>query len=296
MNREQLLEKWGKPVPVLDHGFIQLVDVMGDDRAVLQAARTSTNASSKGDEADRKLLRYLFRHKHATPFEACNIKVIVKLPIFVERQWVRHRASWLNEVSARYTQLPEEFYVPDPAVRPMAQSKSNKQGSEGGLEPEVVDDFIQTLRAKSEHQYVNYSNAVGQGVAKEVSRLHMTVNQYTKKVWGSSLRMLLHFLGLRKHAHAQWEIRQYADVLFEMVQDWCPWTCEAFEDYELGAHTFSRMEMEALRELVGALNAFTSSRGTKNVRNVLVEGGFDQFGIETTRERKAFLDALGVSK
>lgn len=284
------LQRWATPTKVLDHGSITLMDIMGDDAdaAVLQAARTSTGASSKSPEDNRRLLRYLFRHRHATPFEACQIKIHVKLPIFVERQWVRHRASGLNEASARYSILPDEQYIPDPSVRPMAQSRSNKQGSEDG----DVDAraFVDTLREYSQDQYQQYLNEADAGIAKEVARLHMTVGQYTEKVWWCNLRMLLHFLGLRKHPHAQWEIRQYADVIWNIVEDWAPWTAEAFRDYELEAHTFSRQEMELLRAWLTHPDAFVAGAPTALGRRSMA----DEHDLGTPRERKAFWAALGL--
>lgn len=298
MNREELLAKWGEPVQVLDHGVVQLLDVMGGDQAVLQAARTSTSAASKGSEADRKLIRYLMRHRHATPFEACNIKLYVKLPIFAERQWVRHRAAWLNEVSARYTQLPEEVYVPDPAVRPMAQSKANRQGSAGGLGEAVESHFCVSLEASSLDAFGNYQLALDDGVAKEIARCFLPVNTYTAKVWGTSLRMALHFLGLRADPHAQWEIRQYAAVICDILQDWVPWTYEAFCDYQLNAHTFSAQEMGALQEVVSEWMTHEYGEGWQIECPEAARSGLGRllgrFDVETKRERAAFLRALGL--
>lgn len=303
MNREELLAAFAEPIPVLDHGFVELLDVMGDDMAILQAARTSTRreASSGNPTADRNLLRYLFRHDHATPFESCRVKLRVKLPIFVERQWVRHRASGLNEVSARYTQLPCEFYVPDVTQRPMAQSTTNRQGSEvGTLTDWQVNTFVQRLTHTCTEAYREYEAAVAAGVALEIARAMLPVNFYTLKVWWCDLRMLLHFLALRMDPHAQWEIRQYADAVARLVEPWVPWTWEAFVDYRLEAVTFSRQEMAVLRGVVRGL-VFSEQVRAAGARNwpqerVFSERDFwrDLFPADLTqRERKAFLSALG---
>jgi thymidylate synthase (FAD) len=284
MTREELLAKYSEPIPVLDHGFIQLIDVMGDDAAVLQAARTSTNAESKGPHADRRLLRYLFKHRHATPFEAANIKVLVRLPIFVERQWVRHRASWLNEVSARYTTLPEEYYIPE-TERVQRQSRRNKQGSADPLPVDQANHIRSNMDAVSRDAFKHYGWVNEQGVAKELARINLPVSTYTQKVWGTSLRMLLHFLGLRQDPHAQWEIRQYANVLADILEDWTPWTAEAFLDYQLEAKTFSRMEMLILREMVEDFDA----EYIEYIKNRADEEGM------TPREKREFLTALRLA-
>lgn len=302
MNREELLAAFAEPIPVLDHGFVELLDVMGDDMAVLQAARTSTRreASSGNPTADRNLLRYLFRHEHATPFESCRVKLRVKLPIFVERQWVRHRASGLNEVSARYTQLPCEFYVPDVAKRPMAQSTRNKQGSEvGALTDWQVNTFVQRLKHTCTEAYREYEAAIAAGVALEIARAGLPVNFYTLKVWWCDLRMLLHFLGLRMDPHAQWEIRQYTDPLATMLQAWVPWTWEAFVDYRLEAVTFSRQEVAVLRRIAAMWQenereCLYAEHGRDVPERTLWRDEFIEHAPDLTqRERKAFLAALG---
>ena len=289
LSREALLDKWNKQIPVLDHGFIRLVDVMGSptaDLAVLEAARTSTAAESKGAEADRNLIRYLMRNKHATPFEACNIKLHVKLPIFVERQWVRHRASWLNEMSARYQPLPAEYYVPD-ASRVQLQSTDNRQGSGDAASDLVVSTYLDTMAADQKQGHRHYQAHLEDGISREIARIHLPLGTYTEKIWGTSLRMLLHFLGLRKHPHAQWEIRQYADVIWQIVEDWAPLTAEAFEDYTLGSHTFSRQEMDALRDILEAIPGGP-------VKPVVRKALASQFNLGSVRERKAFWSALGL--
>ena len=289
MNREALLEKWNTKTPVLDHGFIRLADVMGSptaDLAVLEAARTSTAAESKGEEADRSLIRYLLRNKHATPFEAAVIKLHVKLPIFVERQWVRHRASGHNEVSARYQPLPSEYYVPS-AERVQLQSTDNRQGSGGEAPSETVEAFRESMWTGQRIMHEHYQDYLDSGISREIARIHLPVGTYTEKVWWCNLRMLLHFLGLRKHEHAQWEIRQYADVIWDIVTDWAPMTAEAFEDYTLGAHTFSRQEMACLKEVMRDGSDGTGPP-TPRGRKALA----DKHNLGSLRERKAFWKAL----
>lgn len=244
------LEAFTAPRRVLDHGFVQLLDVMGDDRAIEEAARVSYDAggSSRRTSDTRGLIRYLMRHRHTSPFEMCELKLRVKLPIFVERQWVRHRTASLNEVSARYSVLPEEFYVPEPE-QVCHQSKTNKQGR-----AEPIDDparFRDVLAGQSRAAFEDYRTAIdGYDIARETARIGLPLGTYTEKVWKIDAHNLLHFLSLRLHPHAQFEIRAYAEAIAEIVKVWLPLTWEAFEDYRLGAVTFSRAEVEALRTLV----------------------------------------------
>lgn len=316
------LTKWSTPTPVLDHGSITLLDVMGDhaDVAVLQAARTSTGsgmaehkvkeldesgggyctvcngyvaiATTQCRAANRNLIRYLLRNHHATPFEAAQFKVHVVLPIFVERQWARHCAAGFNEVSARYTQLPKEWYIPT-RERVQAQSTDNRQGSGGALHVDVVDAFRKGLNNNCRESYGRYEAALAAGVTRELARLELHVNHYTEKVWWVNLRMLLHLLALRKHEHAQWEIRQYADAMWLMVKDWAPWTAEAFEDYTLGAHTFSRQEMALLREMMNS-HRIASIGDTDRLVKMYQKQRADVHDLGTIRERKAFWKTLGL--
>ncbi len=308
------LDHFRDPTKVLDHGSVTLLDIMGDDDdAILQAARTSTGAGTskhkfEGEsllctvckehpqdvggrcvEGDRGLIRYLYRNRHATPFESCRIKLHVRLPIFVERQWVRHRTAGLNEMSARYKALPEEFYIPDPSVRPMAQAKSNRQGSEGGLSDMAAEVFEFNLRTCSENAFASYREALDAGVAKEIARLFLPVNVYTEKVWWCDLRNLLGFLSLRLDPHAQWEIRMYAEVIWKMVQEWVPFTASAFEDYTLGSKSFSAKEVAVLRDAIGAQSCGDPVEDLDRWRAIL-----DAAGITSKRERGAFLRSLGI--
>jgi thymidylate synthase (FAD) len=243
------LKKFSKRIPVLDHGYIMLVDIMGDDEAVVQAARVSYAEETQKIRNTEGLIRYLLSHKHTSPFEQARIKLEVKLPIFVERQWVRHRMASLNEVSARYSVLPEEFYSPDQNnVR--EQSKKNKQGVGDILSDEVSSEYLQTLQQTNTEAYAGYRKALEAGISREQARLMLPVNTYTAKVWTQDLHNLMHFLKVRMDSHAQWEIQQYAKAIAKILKEWVPITWTAFEDYELQALKFSRMELLGLAKLL----------------------------------------------
>ena len=249
----------GVAVPVLDHGFVRLVDYMGNDAAIVQAARVSYGAGTKTTREDRGLIRYLLRHRHTSPLEMCEIKLHVKLPIFVARQWIRHRTGSFNEVSARYSILPRDFYVPRPE-NIAVQSTVNKQGRGAVLSAEDAEDVHTTLHAASAGAYETYEgllNDRGEGtpadpdapmLARELARSALTLNFYTEWYWKTDLHNLLHFLALRLDPHAQYEIRVYAEVIAAMVRDWCPFAWEAFEDFRVGAVSLSRQEAEMLRD------------------------------------------------
>lgn len=246
---------------VLDHGFVRVIDYMGDDSAIVQAARVSYGAGTKAVSDDRGLIRYLMRKAHTSPLEMAELKLHCKLPIFVARQWIRHRTANVNELSARYSILNSEFYIPE-LDRIAGQSLTNKQGSGGVLAKVDADIVRRDLMLNSEDAsqlYCLLLNDDGQGgkeeesrpqVARETARLALTLNTYTEWYWKIDLHNLLHFLGLRKDGHAQSEIRSYADVIFEMVKGWVPMCAEAFEDYKLHAVTLSRMEADAVRGLL----------------------------------------------
>lgn len=243
----------GSAFPVLDHGFIRVIDYMGDDSAIVQAARVSYGTGTKEVSDDRGLIRYLMRHWHSTPFEMCEIKLHVKLPIFVARQWIRHRTANVNEYSARYSILDREFYIPE-AEHLAVQSTSNKQGRADVLSPEQAREIQEWLireSGKSYDSYIDVSRPVEDGghygLARELARMNLPTNIYTQWYWKVDLHNLLHFLRLRADAHAQYEIRAYAEVLCGLVKQWVPHAYEAFEDYRLRAATFSRQEMEVLR-------------------------------------------------
>jgi thymidylate synthase (FAD) len=235
--------------PVLSHGFVALVDYMGDDAAIVQAARVSYGRGTKSVRDDRGLVRYLLRHRHTTPFEMVEIKFLVRLPIFVARQWIRHRASSTNEYSARYSIVPDEFEVPPPEeVR--HQSTRNRQGRGEPLEAEVVERFRTDLERVAGEAYAVYSRALEAGVARETARLALPVAYYTQWYWKTNLWNLFHFLSLRLDAHAQEEIRLYAAEVARLGRLVCPVAFEAFDDFVLGGVTLGRREQEALRRLL----------------------------------------------
>ena len=253
MTREELLAKWKEPTQVLDHGFIQLLDVMGDDAAIEEGARTSYQAGTRAVSDTRALIRYLVAHRHNTPIEMVELKIRVKLPIFVERQWIRHRTASTNEMSARYSILPNEFYVPTPD-QVCYQSTDNKQGRSGPLDTGDALMWIADYERMCGESFDQYGEALGSEdepyVARETARMVLPLSAYTMKIWKIDGHNLLHFLSLRYDPHAQWEIRQYATVLTDIVKDWLPLLWEAFVDYRLEAVTFSRREMRVLRMML----------------------------------------------
>ncbi|WP_322865450.1 FAD-dependent thymidylate synthase [Aquicoccus sp. G2-2] len=239
-------------VPVLDHGFVRVVDYMGDDAAICQAARVSYGKGTKSVQNDEGLIRYLMRHWHSTPFEMCEVKLHVKLPVFVARQWIRHRTANVNEYSARYSILDREFYLPDPA-HINAQSVVNNQGRGEVLNPEETARVLEILKVDSARCYDNYQAMIdedGIGLARELARMNLPANIYTQWYWKVDLHNLLHFLRLRADAHAQYEIRVYADAICAMVADWVPFAYRAFEDYRMGAVTMSAQMMDCLRRML----------------------------------------------
>lgn len=213
--------------PVLDHGFVRVIDAMGSDMAIVQAARVSYGDGTKTVRENKKLIAYLMRNEHLSPFEMAEIKVHVKAPIFVARQWVRHRTASWNEVSARYSEMPEEFYVPSTAAV-AAQSTNNKQGRGEPLDHEAALAAASDIRNASGTAYAYYESLLRMGVARELARMVLPVNLYTEWYWKTDLRNLLHFIKLRTDEHAQYEIREYAKVLEKIVELWVPWTHAAF--------------------------------------------------------------------
>lgn len=231
-------------------GFVRLVDVMGDDSSIVQAARVSYGAGTKKVHEDRGLIRYLIRHQHWTPVEMVEFKFHVKIPVFVARQWIRHRTANVNEVSARYTEMKDEMYLP-PLQHISAQSKDNKQGRELQSFPEDVANDIQAIINESnERQYDVYQKLLELGVARELARTVLPVGHYTEWYWKIDLRNLMNFLALRLDPHAQWEIRVYAEAMAEIVKQVVPIAWEAFEDYILHSSHLSRYETEIVKEIV----------------------------------------------
>ena len=250
-----------KAIPVLDQGFIRVIDYMGDDGAVVQAARVSYGRGTKKISEDRGLIRYLMRHHHTTPFEMCEIKFHIKLPVFVARQWIRHRTASVNEYSARYSILNREFYIPAPEQL-STQSQENRQGRGNVLQGDEAVRGLDILREDSARNYADYQEMLNEddegnvidpkrnGLARELARMNLTLNIYTEWYWKCDLHNLLHFLSLRADPHAQHEIRVYADAMMEALRAWVPITAEAFEDYRLGGVHLSRAGLEAVKRMI----------------------------------------------
>jgi len=239
--------------PVLDHGFIRVIDYMGNDAAITQAARVSYGKGTKSVQSDEGLIRYLMRHSHSTPFEMCEIKLHVKLPVFVARQWIRHRTANVNEYSARYSILDREFYIPEPD-QIHAQSNVNSQGRGGLLDGDEAARVLAILKADSTRCYDNYEAMISQdgqqGLARELARMNLPANVYTQWYWKVDLHNLFHFLKLRADEHAQYEIRVYAQGLCNIVAAWVPFAYKAFEDYQLDAVSLSAQMVEVLRRML----------------------------------------------
>lgn len=241
--------------PVLDHGLVRVIDYMGDDSAIVQAARVSYGRGTKAVSNDEGLIRYLMRHWHSTPFEMCEIKLHVKLPVFVARQWIRHRTANVNEYSARYSILDREFYIPAPENL-AAQSTVNNQGRGEVLQGDEAQRVLDILREDSMRSYDHYEAMLSQdgqqGLARELARMNLPANIYTQWYWKTDLHNLFHFLRLRADAHAQYEIRAYAETMCRIVKDWVPLAYAAFKDYRLGGVTLSGKAVEVLkRRLAG---------------------------------------------
>lgn len=239
--------------PVLDHGFVRVIDYMGDDAAICQAARVSYGRGTKSVQNDEGLIRYLMRHWHSTPFEMCELKLHVKLPVFVARQWIRHRTANVNEYSARYSILDREFYIPAPEHL-AAQSVVNNQGRGETLEGDEAARVLEYLKADSARCYDHYEAMISedgqQGLARELARMNLPANIYTQWYWKVDLHNLLHFLRLRADAHAQYEIRVYAEEMCKLVADWVPFAYAAFEDYRLGGATLSGRALDCIRRML----------------------------------------------
>jgi len=239
--------------PVLDHGFVRVIDYMGDDAAITQAARVSYGRGTKKVTNDEGLIRYLMRHWHSTPFEMCEIKLHVKLPVFVARQWIRHRTANVNEYSARYSILDREFYIPEPDAL-NAQSTVNNQGRGETLQGAEAERVLEILKSDATRAYDHYEAMLSQdgqaGLARELARMNLPANIYTQWYWKVDLHNLFHFLRLRADAHAQYEIRVYAEEICKIVADWVPLAYGAFEDYRLGGVQLSSKAIDCVRRMV----------------------------------------------
>ena len=252
-------------IPVLDHGFIRVIDYMGDDTSIVQAARVSYGKGTKKVSTDSGLIKYLMRHWHSTPFEMCEIKYHIKLPIFIARQWIRHRTANVNEYSARYSILDKEFYLPN-QENLAAQSKNNRQGRGEILTGDQAKEVLNLLKHDAERTYDNYETMLNErydgsvidekksGLARELARMNLTLNTYTQWYWKTDLLNLMNFLRLRADSHAQYEIRAYADVMLDTLKKWVPITYEAFMDYRVGGTEVSSKGKLVLKDLISGKN------------------------------------------
>ncbi len=250
-----------KPIPILDHGFIRVIDYMGDDSAIVQAARVSYGKGTKKVNEDAGLINYLLRHRHSTPFEMCEIKFHVKLPIFIARQWIRHRTANVNEYSARYSILDREFYIPAPEQL-AAQSTSNRQGRGDLVEGAEARRVFELLKKDSTQVYDHYIEMLNEsesgekikpqnkGLARELARMNLTLNYYTQWYWKVDLQNFMHFLSLRADPHAQYEIRVYAEAMLDVLKRWLPITYDAFMNYRVGGASISAKGLTSIRRML----------------------------------------------
>ena len=258
--------------PVLDHGFIRVVDYMGDDQAVVQAARVSYGKGTTRVSEDRGLIRYLMRHRHSTPFEMCEIKLHVKLPMFIARQWIRHRTASINEYSARYSVLDKEFYIPN--TKDLAvQSKSNRQGRGEVLSKNASKEALEMLKRDAEQCFETYEYLLNEksngdvidknrdGLARELARINLTLNTYTQWYWKTNLHNLMNFIYLRADSHAQYEIRAYANIIYEIMKAWVPITAEAFNSYRSGSVELSSEAMSVIKLMIAGNKIDQKSSG-----------------------------------
>ena len=270
-------------IPVLDHGFIRVIDYMGDDSSIVQSARVSYGKGTKKVSTDEGLIRYLMRHWHSTPFEMCEIKYHVKLPIFIARQWIRHRTANVNEYSARYSILDKEFYLPA-KDQLAAQSQSNRQGRGDVLQGKQAEEVLNILKDDATRTYDNYEKLLNErfdgtkidenkvGLARELARMNLTLNTYTQWYWKTDLLNLLNFLFLRADHHAQYEIRVYAEKMLDTVKRWVPITYQAFMDYRVGAAEISSKGLKVIKSMISGKKIGQEESGlSKREWNELME-------------------------
>ena len=270
-------------VPVLDHGFVRVIDYMGNDNSIVQAARVSYGKGTKKVNTDSGLIKYLMRHWHSTPFEMCEIKYHVKLPIFIARQWIRHRTANVNEYSARYSILDKEFYLPD-QQNLAAQSTTNRQGRGKIIKGDQAKKVLDLLKEDAERTYKNYEEMLNQrydgstvdeskiGLARELARMNLTLNTYTQWYWKTDLLNLMNFLRLRADSHAQYEIRAYADVMLDSLKRWVPTTFDAFLDYRVGGTEVSLKGKKVLQSFMNGKEISIEDSGlSKREWNELME-------------------------
>ena len=248
-------------IPALDHGFVRVIDYMEDDTSIVQSARVSYGKGTKQVSTDSGLIKYLMRHWHSTPFEMCEIKYHVKLPIFIARQWIRHRTANVNEYSARYSILDKEFYLPS-SENLAAQSASNRQGRGDVIEGKQAKEVLKLLKEDAERTYDNYEQMLNQkfdgstidenkkGLARELARMNLTLNTYTQWYWKTDLLNLMNFLRLRADSHAQYEIRVYADIMLDTLKKWVPITYDAFMDYRVGGTEVSSKGKTVIQKFI----------------------------------------------
>jgi len=270
-------------IPVLDHGFIRVIDYMGDDSSIVQSARVSYGKGTKKVSTDEGLIRYLMRHWHSTPFEMCEIKYHVKLPIFIARQWIRHRTANVNEYSARYSILDKEFYIPA-KEQLSAQATNNRQGRGELITGQQADDVLKILKDDAVRTYDNYEKMLNErfdgtiidekksGLARELARMNLTLNSYTQWYWKTDLLNLMNFLFLRGDSHAQYEIRVYAEKMLDTVKKWVPITHAAFLDYRVGAAHLSSKGLKIVKSMInGNKVGYEDSGLSKREWNELME-------------------------
>jgi thymidylate synthase (FAD) len=270
-------------IPVLDHGFIRVIDYMGDDSSIVQSARVSYGKGTKKVSTDEGLIRYLMRHWHSTPFEMCEIKYHVKLPIFIARQWIRHRTANVNEYSARYSILDKEFYIPA-KEQLSAQSTNNRQGRGDLITGQQADEVLNILKDDAVRTYDNYEKMLNErfdgtiidekksGLARELARMNLTLNSYTQWYWKTDLLNLMNFLFLRGDSHAQYEIRVYAEKMLDTVKKWVPITHAAFLDYRVGAAHLSSKGLKIVKLMInGNKIGYEDSGLSKREWNELME-------------------------
>ena len=277
-------------IPVLDHGFIRVIDYMGDDSSIVQSARVSYGKGTKKVSTDDGLIRYLMRYRHSTPFEMCEIKYHVKLPIFIARQWIRHRTANVNEYSARYSILDKEFYLPT-KDQLASQSKSNRQGRGDVLQGKQAEEVLNILKDDATRTYDNYEKLLNErfdgtkideskiGLARELARMNLTLNTYTQWYWKTDLLNLLNFLFLRADDHAQYEIRVYAEKMLDTVKKWVPITYQAFMDYRVGAAEISSKGLKVIKSMILGKKVSQEESGlSKREWNELMEK-LDQYDL-----------------
>jgi thymidylate synthase (FAD) len=270
-------------IPVLDHGFIRVIDYMGDDSSIVQSARVSYGKGTKKVSTDEGLIRYLMRHWHSTPFEMCEIKYHVKLPIFIARQWIRHRTANVNEYSARYSILDKEFYIPA-KEQLSAQATNNRQGRGDLITGQQADEVLKILKDDAVRTYDNYEKMLNErfdgtiidekksGLARELARMNLTLNSYTQWYWKTDLLNLMNFLFLRGDSHAQYEIRVYAEAMLDTVKKWVPITHAAFLDYRVGAAHLSSKGLKIVKSMInGNKVGYEDSGLSKREWNELME-------------------------